>query len=70
MRTPRAGLEIQTAILSECCAVSCLERDCVFRTDCGTPSAFVLALMLVKVNRVDHGWKLVIAFHSLPEMLP
>ena len=36
----------------------------------GTPSAVVRALMLVNVKRVDHGWKLVIAFHSLPEMLP
>ena len=36
----------------------------------GTPAAFVVGLMFVNVRRVLHGWKLVIAFHSLPEMLP
>jgi len=36
----------------------------------GTPAAFVVRLMLVKFSRVDHGWKFVIVFHSLPEMLP
>ena len=36
----------------------------------GTPVALVFELMFVKVRRVDHGWKFVIVFHSLPEMLP
>src|SRR5262245_39268261 len=36
----------------------------------GVPSAAVLVLVLVNVSRVAQGWKFVIVFHSLPEMLP
>ena len=32
--------------------------------------AVVVGLMFVKVSRVDHGWRFVLVFHSLPEMLP
>ena len=36
----------------------------------GAPVDVVFGLVLVNVSRVDHGWKFVIVFHSLPEMLP